>query len=129
MMKACIIQPPYSFDLGLSDEYFTYKLNLLEQCDDSVDIIVLPEYSDVPCVTATLEETLFYHEKYIDQLLDKCKETAKRCNAIVFVNALCKEQNGYRNTTYAYDQKGEIVGKYYKNVHSKLVPDKELSPL
>lgn len=125
MMKACIIQPPYSFDLGLSDEYFAYKLNLLEQCDHTMDIIVLPEYSDVPCVTSTLEETLFYHEKYIDQLLNKCRETAKRCNAIVFVNALCKEQEGYRNTTYAYNQNGEIVGKYYK----KHLPPLELYTL
>jgi len=124
-MKACIIQPPYSFDLELSDEYFAYKLNLLEQCDDSVDIIVLPEYSDVPCVTATLEETLFYHEKYIGQLLDKCRETAVRCNAVVFVNALCKEQKGYRNTTYAYNQNGEIVGRYYK----KHLPPLELCTL
>jgi len=113
-MKACIIQPPYSYDTALSDEYFAYKMNLLDQCDESVDIIVLPEYSDVPCVTSTLEETLFYHEKYIGQLLEKCKKTAQRCNALVFVNALSMEEKGYRNTTYVYDQKGDIVGKYFK---------------
>lgn len=124
-MKVCIIQPPYSYDLGLSDEYFRYKLNLLDQCDDSVDIIVLPEYSDVPCATSTLEETLFYHETYICELLEKCRETAQRCNSIVFVNALCKEQTGYRNTTYVYDQRGEIVGKYFK----KHLPPLELNTL
>ena len=46
-MKVCIIQPPYSRDVKFSDEYFEYKLNLLEQCDETVDITVLPEYSDV----------------------------------------------------------------------------------
>ena len=76
-MKACIIQPPYSRDTSFSDEYFDYKLNLLDDCDSSVDIIVLPEYSDVPCATENLEETLFYHKKYIDILLNKCIETAK----------------------------------------------------
>lgn len=113
-MKACMIQPPYSRDTSHADEYFEYKLNLLDQCDDTVDLIVLPEYSDVPCATETLDETLFYHEKYIGILLEKCIATAKRCNAIVFVNALSKEETGYRNTTYAYDRHGNLVGKYFK---------------
>ena len=65
-MKACIFQPPYSRDLGLSDHYFFYKINLLNECDESLDIIVLPEYSDVPCATETLEDTLFYHNKYFN---------------------------------------------------------------
>lgn len=113
-MKACIIQPPYSCNTSFSDEYFRYKLDLLDRCDEYVDLIVLPEYSDVPCATETLEETLFYHEKYIDTLLGKCIDTAKRCNAIVFVNALSKEETGYRNTTFAYNRQGELIGKYFK---------------
>ncbi len=113
-MKACIIQPPYSRDVSFSDEYFDYKIKCLDECDDSVDIIVLPEYSEVPCAASTLEETMFYHEKYIDILLDKCVETANRCNSIVFVNVLDKVKDNYRNTTIAFNQKGEVVGKYYK---------------
>ena len=113
-MKSCIIQPPYSRDTSFSDEYFEYKLKMLNECDDTIDIIVLPEYSDVPCATETLDETLYYHEKYINILLDKCVETAKRCNSLVFVNALSKEESGYRNTTYAYNRNGELVGKYFK---------------
>ncbi len=113
-MKSCIIQPPYSRDLSLSDEYFNYKIDMLDRVDESVDIVVLPEYSDVPCATTTLEETLYYHNKYIDTLLEKCIETAKRCNALVFVNALSLEETGYRNTTFAYNRKGELVGKYFK---------------
>ncbi|MBE6608088.1 MAG: hypothetical protein E7633_06005 [Ruminococcaceae bacterium] len=124
-MKACIIQPPYSRDVSNSDEFFKFKLDMLDECDDSVDIIVLPEYSDVPCATSTLEETLFYHDKYIDILLNKCIETAKRCNSLVFVNALSKEEGGYRNTTFAYNRKGELVGKYFK----KHLPPLELEVL
>ena len=55
-MKACILQPPYSEDLSHSDEYFDYKLKMLDRCDESADIIVLPEYSDVPCAAADREE-------------------------------------------------------------------------
>ncbi|MBE5893151.1 MAG: hypothetical protein E7286_07195 [Lachnospiraceae bacterium] len=124
-MKACVMQPPYSRDTSFSEEYFQYKLNLLDQCDSSLDLIVLPEYSDVPCATKDLEETLFYHDKYIDILLEKCKETAIRCNALVFVNALSKEEAGYRNTTFAYDRKGQLVGKYFK----KHLPPLELETL
>ena len=110
-MKACIIQPPYSRDVSFSDEYFEFKLKMLDNCDESIDIIVLPEYSDVPCATSDRKETLYYHNKYIDTLLSKCIETAKRCNALVFVNALCPIDDNYRNTTYAINQKGEIIGK------------------
>ena len=124
-MKACVIQPPYSNDVSFSDEYFAYKIQQLDELDASVDLIVLPEYSDVPCATKDLEQTLFYHDKYIDILLDKCVETAKRCNAMVFVNALSKEPTGYRNTTYCYDRHGNLTGKYFK----KHLPPLELNVL
>jgi len=124
-MKACIIQPPYSRDVSFSDEYFDYKIKKLDECDNSMDIIVLPEYSDVPCATSTRAETLFYHKKYIDILLEKCRETAKRCNSLVFVNALCEINGNYRNTTYVFDRNGDIKGKYFK----KHLPPLELETL
>ena len=124
-MRACIIQPPYSKDSSKSDEYFDYKIQQLDKCDETVDIIVLPEYSDVPCATATREETIFYHNKYINILLNKCIETAKRCNALVFVNALYEENNNFRNTTYVYNRKGALIGKYFK----KHLPPLELNTL
>lgn len=113
-MKACIIQPPYSRDTSVSDDLFAFKMQMLDQCDESADIIVLPECSDIPCATSTKEETFYYHFKYIDALLTKCCQTAQRCNAIVFVNALSEVDGRYRNTTYAIDQRGETVGKYFK---------------
>ncbi|MBQ2942486.1 MAG: hypothetical protein IJD97_09635 [Clostridia bacterium] len=124
-MKAAIIQAPYSRDLSKSDEYFDYKLNLLKDLKDDVDIIILPEYSDVPCATTNLEETLFYHDKYIGTLLSECENAAKRCNALLFVNALSKEEGGYRNTTYVYGRDGKLLGKYFK----KHLPPLELETL
>ena len=124
-MKACIIQPPYSMDTSHSDEYFHFKLQMLDQCDPSIDLIVLPEYSDVPCATSTREETFFFHRKYIHALLDKCIETAQRCHSLVFVNALSDFGGHYRNTTYVFNQQGELVGKYFK----KHLPPLELEVL
>ncbi|MBQ9735855.1 MAG: hypothetical protein IJV96_03620 [Clostridia bacterium] len=113
-MKACVIQPPYSLDLKKSDELFAYKLDLLKKCTPEMDLIVLPEYSDVPCATATAEDTLFYHQKYFDPLMAACKETAVRCDAVLFVNALDFVDGEYRNTTFAINRAGAVVGKYYK---------------
>lgn len=113
-MKACIIQPPYSHDVTDSDNFFAFKMEMLRRCDESADIIVLPEYSDVPCATSTWEETLFYHKKYIGTLLETCRQTAIRCGANVFVNALSEEETGYRNTTYCFDKTGTLCGKYFK---------------
>ena len=124
-MKACIIQPPYDRDLSRADELFAWKLARLDECDESVDIIVLPEYSDVPCATSNLEETLACHHQYIAPLLDKCVETARRCGARVFVNALSEEPTGWRNTTYCYDTQGNLAGKYFK----KHLPPLEMETL
>ena len=64
-MKACIIQPPYSRDTSFSDEYFDFKMQMLDKCNDSMDIIVLPEYSDVPCATSAKEDTFYYHNMFV----------------------------------------------------------------
>ena len=55
-MKVCIIQPPYSVDYEKSDEYFNYELELLDKCDDSMDIIVMPESCDEPALADTKEK-------------------------------------------------------------------------
>jgi len=47
-MKVCVIQPYYSFDYKENDRCYEEMVKLLDQCDDSLDLIVLPEYSDVP---------------------------------------------------------------------------------
>ena len=113
-MKINIIQPAYTMDINDADILFEQKLNYLDQCTEDADLIVLPEYSECPTVLhgqKQIEETI---EKYHTRLMDKCKETAIRCGALLFVNASYKTDNGYRNTTYAIDKNGEIVGKYFK---------------
>ena len=121
-MKVCLIQPPYYMESALSDICFDAKMNMLDACNETLDVIVLPEYSDLPCATYTKEETIRTHKKYIVRLLDKVQKTARRCKAIVFVNALSEEETGFRNTTYVFDRDGNLAGKYFK----RHIPKSEL---
>lgn len=113
-MKVCVIQPKYSFNENDVDIRFNDLIKLLDECDESLDLIVLPEYSDA---LADVKGKAGYYGavgKNKDILLAKASETAKRCNSLVFVNAGYQTENGIRNTTYTIDRKGDVVGKYFK---------------
>ncbi|MBE6553194.1 MAG: hypothetical protein E7666_02515 [Ruminococcaceae bacterium] len=113
-MKICLIQPHYSFDARDLDACFAALLSWLDRCDESMDMIVLPEYSDAPADVQGKDGFYSAVEKNNAVLLQKARETAMRCRALVFVNAGCVMPNGVRNTTYAINREGEIVGKYFK---------------
>ena len=113
-MKVCVIQPKYSFNENDLDKCFNGLIELLDKCDNSLDIIVLPEYSDA--LADVKGKNGFYDAFYAynESLLNKAKETAIRCNSLVFVNAGYKTERGVRNTTHAIDRNGNIVGRYFK---------------
>ena len=113
-MKICVIQPHYSFDPSDVDECFRGLLSLLDACDDSMDLIVLPEYSDA--LADVQGKDGFYNAvaTYNSVLLQRARETARRCHALVFVNAGFQTPKGIRNTTYAIDREGNIAGTYFK---------------
>lgn len=113
-MKTRVLQPPYAPTAAGVEASFQWLLDGLKACDESLDLIVLPEFSDVPARTATAAE---YHQAVSNnnaRLLAACAETAKRCRAVLFVNAIHETPAGIRNTTYAYDRTGSCVGRYYK---------------
>lgn len=113
-MKVCIVQPLYPTDYSRSDEMFNWELEAMDKCDESMDLIVLPESTDVPCFAKEREQAMASHDKYIDALIKKASETAKRCNSVLFINAYRDTPTGRRNTTYAFDREGNEVGHYYK---------------
>lgn len=113
-MKICVIQPEYSTDYGKSDELFQKELDFLKQCDSSIDLICLPESCDVPALADAKEDMEASSHKYNQKLIDAVKETAVRCNSLVFFNARSTVDGKLRNTTYAVNRKGEIVGQYFK---------------
>ena len=113
-MKTCIVQPAYCLDFSESDKFFEWEIEALEKCDESMDLIVLPEYSNVPCLAKTKEEMEISYNKYSKKLLETAAKTAKRCGATLFVNCIYPTETGLRNTTVAFDKNGNHAGCYYK---------------
>lgn len=113
-MKVCLIQPRYSFDGRDVDACFNELIAHLDQCDESMDVIVLPEYSDAPADVPGKKGFYDAVDTYGEVLLSKARETAKRCHSLVFVNAGYKTEGGVRNTTHAIDREGNIIGRYFK---------------
>lgn len=113
-MKACVVQPAYCLDFSKSEEFFEWEISALDSCDESMDLIVLPEYSNVPCLAKTKTEMLESYQKYSKRLLEKAAETAKRCKSTLFVCCIDETPTGLRNTTVAFNKDGERVGQYYK---------------
>jgi len=126
-MKVCVIQPKYSFQTEDAEACFAGLCKLLAQCDDTMDLIVLPEYSDA--LADMKGKAPFYEmvERYNERLLALAAGTARRCHALVFVNAGYKTPNGVRNTTHAFDHEGNPVGRYFKEhpAPSEVKTDKE----
>lgn len=113
-MKVCVIQPYYSFHETDTERCYQDMVSLLDACDESLDLIVLPEYSDIPASQTSKESFHRSIERHNADILHRAVEAAKRCNALVFVNCAHKTESGYRNTTHAIDRQGNIVGRYYK---------------
>ena len=99
-MKICIIQPAYSKDYTDSQKCFDDQLALIDQCDESMDLIVLPEYSDAPADVKGKRGFYDAVDKYNSILLQKACQTARRCNSLLFVNCGYETEDGIRNTTF-----------------------------
>ena len=113
-IKACVFQPPYALDVADIEKSMQWEFDALKKCDPSLDLIVLPEASDRQARVGSREQAVAAAKKYNAPLLAACAETAKRCQATVFVNALDFTPTGERNTTFAFDKTGACVGKYDK---------------
>ena len=113
-MKARVIQPLFAQDEAGLDKSYEWTLRELAKCDPSLDIVVLPEFSEVPGKTshAGFLETV---RKYGPALLEACAETARRCNTLVFCGAIDTSWDVPRNAIFVFGRDGSVLGKYYKN--------------
>ena len=113
-MKVCVIQPPYAHDPAKIGESVEWELDALAKCGGDLDVIVLPEASDRQGTVSSPSALTNAVERFNAPLLAACSATAKRCGAVVFVNAIDKTPTGWRNTTFAYGRDGSLAGKYDK---------------
>ena len=113
-MKVCVIQPYYSRNPSDVEKCYDEMIALMDKCDESMDIIVLPESCDVPAAIPDNAEYVEVRDRYNADFPGKVKALAVRCHALVFANYLDRTATGYRNTTFAFSPEGEIIGKYDK---------------
>ena len=114
-MKVRIIQPAYTFNAEDLQKNFDGMIALMEECNEPLDIIVMPEYCDIPAAQKGKKAYLASIERFNAPFMEKAIEMAKRCQAITFVNCAYKTETGkMRNTTHAIDRNGNVVGRYYK---------------
>ena len=113
-MKVYIVQPYYSFEATDLQTCFDGMIRLLDTVPEDADVIVLPEYCDIPAAQRGKSDFHGAIEKYNAQIKEKAAAAAKRCHSILFFNAADKTSTGWRNTTYALDREGNVAGKYYK---------------
>ena len=81
-MKVCIVQPAYSTDYSLSEEYFNKELEFFARCDESMDIIVFPEACDVPCLTSGKADFDASVERFGEELYDVFGNKKRRCPSL-----------------------------------------------
>ena len=113
-MKVKLIQPEYSFDPNDLDSCFNKMISLMRECNDNVDIIVMPEWCEVSAALEGKDGYFYAINKYNQIFMDEAIAMAKRCHAITFVNCGYKYKDTYRNTTHAIDRDGNVVGRYFK---------------
>lgn len=112
-MKSRVIQPLFAMDEAGLDKSFEWTLKELDRCDPSLDIVVLPEFSEVPGKTS-YEGFLETVDKYGPTLLEACERTARRCSTLVFCGAIDTSFDIPRNAIFVFGRDGSLLGKYYK---------------
>ncbi len=112
-MKYCAIQIPYGKNLEDTEKSVDFLINELNSCDESIDLILTPEYSNGPG-ELTPAEALPFYIAHTDKLQEAAVNAAKRCHASVALSGCFKIGDHYRNTTRVFHPDGTVAGDYYK---------------
>jgi len=114
-MKVRIIQPAYTFNAEDLQKNYEGMVALMRECNEPLDIIVMPEYCDIPAAQKGKKAYWDSIKTYNKPFMAEAIAMAKRCHAITFVNCAYETADGkLRNTTHAIDREGNVVGRYYK---------------
>ncbi|NLZ56404.1 MAG: hypothetical protein GX900_07060 [Clostridiaceae bacterium] len=113
-MKVCVIQPRYPHRAKEQEELVDFLLAELDSCDDSLDLIVLPEACNGMSGDAALEAFREGVPIYGKKLLAKAEATARRCRAVVAINLYLEQDNELFNATRVFKADGSVAGDYLK---------------
>jgi len=113
-MKATIYQSEFCSNAARAEISFANTVEMLKNCTEGADVIVLPESADVPYAPATKDEYEAFASTHTHILLETAAQTAKRCHSIVFINASDCIDGVFANTTFVFDRQGNVIGKYLK---------------
>ena len=76
-MKVRIIQPAYTFKTEDLQKNFDGMIALMEECNEPLDIIVMPEYCDIPAAQKGKKACLASIERFNAPFMEKAIEMAK----------------------------------------------------
>ena len=105
-MKACAIQAPYAHDPADAESSVNFIIRELDGCDESLDLILTPEYSNTPAAFRTADENLRFAEAHTALLVEAARNAARRCKAIVGLSYCAPTPHGWRNATRVFDAAG-----------------------
>jgi len=133
-MKIGFIQPTYPSP-NTSNSAATVE-SLLQQLErGSCDLVVLPEYANIPEMRDPAE-ILRHAETGAGAFLNQVAATARRCHCAIAANVIQKLDMGPANVTWLFDDQGNAVGRYVKTHLApserdmlKLVPGQEATVL
>lgn len=98
-----------------TENSIAFILKELADCDQSLDLIVLPECCNAPSACGDNEQLKIQVGANSGKLLNAVKETAVRCGATVSINLYCTNEAGlFQNTTLLFNRQGEEAARYIK---------------
>ncbi len=113
-MKLCAIQQPYPYTVAEAAAAVEFVIRELESCDESLDLILTPEYTNCPTKFPCGDDSMAFARAHYPALEKAARDAARRCKAIVAIGCCAPTPYGWRNTTRVFDRNGEAAGDYYK---------------
>lgn len=120
MLKVTVVQPPYFAGETPDSVIADFLMNQLENVAEN-SLIVLPEYSNAGGLSDPDRELRALPRA--KEMLTKAKEIAVKNSAYVAINVLEERDGKIKNSTYLFDQMGQIAFVYDK-IH---LPPSEVS--
>ena len=114
-MKISLLQAKYPADYSETLLVMDQFMAAPDNCPKGTDLLVLPECSNCPGMPISDVNAIFTHcRKHNNDFLNSLKNSAIKTGIIISANMLYERENGFTNTTFVIDTKGNIIAEYDK---------------